>query len=274
LIEESDVMVWLPRVARSVVSPLFALLLLVPGCEADGRQSGSTDSAAKVDVVNRYPHDRGAYTQGLSIHDGVLYEGTGLVGESSLRRVELETGKVLARVDLKGDHFGEGVAIVGERIYQLTWKAGIAFVYDLASLSVVDSLRYQGEGWGLTYDGSSLIMSDGSDRLRFVDPASFQEQRVLQVRDRGAPLTSLNELEFIEGEIWANVYQSDYIVRIDPASGNVTGWIDLRGLLSREERTGGVDVLNGIAWDAANRRLFVTGKRWPYLLQVSVRPGV
>lgn len=257
-----------PWPARVFASPLLALVLFLPACGADGTQA--TDSAAGVDVVARYPHDRGAYTQGLLFHGGALYEGTGLVGESSLRRVALETGEVQKRVDIGGERFGEGIAVVGDRVYQLTWKAGVAFVYDLDTFALVDSLNYSGEGWGLTYDGDNLIMSDGTDRLRFLDPATFEEVRSVQVTDNGAPLTSLNELEYIDGEVWANVYQSDYLVRIDPATGAVASWVDLRNLLDRSERSGGVDVLNGIAWDAQGRRLFVTGKRWPWLFEIRV----
>ncbi len=253
---------------RGALGPALALFLLMPGCAVDGRQP--TDTAAGVHVVARYPHDRTAYTQGLFWHDGLLYEGTGLVGESSLRQVALESGQVLKRVDLGGERFGEGIALVGDRIYQLTWKAGVAFVYDRSTLAVLDSFKYTGEGWGLTYDGTRLIMSDGTDRLRFYDPSDFRELGSLSVRDKGAPLRSINELEYIDGEIWANVYQSDYIVRIDPATGDVRAWVDLRGLLSREDRTG-VDVLNGIAWDATGRRLFVTGKNWPWLFHIEVQ---
>lgn len=263
-------MAWKPMTLRVAGALALSVIPLLPGCSANGGQPGQTDTAASIEVVARYPHDRGAYTQGLIWHDGALYEGTGLVGESSLRRVVLETGEVEKRVDLAGERFGEGIAVVGDRIYQLTWKAGVAFIYDMKTLAIVDSLHYEGEGWGLTYDGSALIMSDGTDRLRFYDPATFQQLRSVQVRDRGAPLTSLNELEYIDGEVWANVYQSDYLVRIDPATGEVKGWVDLRNLLQRQERNGGVDVLNGIAWDAQNRRLFVTGKRWPWIFHIAV----
>lgn len=262
----------LHRFFRPVSSSVFALSALLPACGADGTQATNA-SAVGVEVVAQFPHDRSAYTQGLLWHDGALYEGTGLVGESSLRRVDLETGEVQKRVDLAGERFGEGIAVVGDRIYQLTWRDGIAFVYDLETFALLDSLGYEGEGWGLTYDGTHLIMSDGSDRLRFLDPATFEQIRSVRVTDDGAPLTSLNELEYIGGEVWANVYQSDYIVRIDPASGAVTGWLDLGGLLPRAERTGGVDVLNGIAWDPDSRRLFVTGKRWPYVFEVRVPGG-
>jgi glutamine cyclotransferase len=249
---------------------VLALVLLFPGCTAGGTQS---PDAAGVSVIARFPHDGRAYTQGLLWHDGALYEGTGLLGESTLRRVDLTTGDVLKRVDLSDDRFGEGIAIVGDRLYQLTWNAGVAYVYALDTFAVVDSMQYEGEGWGLTYDGTHLILSDGTDRLRFIDPADFREVRSVQVTDNGAPLTSLNELEYIEGEVWANVYQSDYLVRIDPATGAVNSWVDLRNLLERSDRSGSVDVLNGIAWDPAGRRLFVTGKRWPWLFEVAMPGG-
>jgi glutaminyl-peptide cyclotransferase len=264
-------MVWLRTTARAATAPALVALLFVPAC-ANGRQASAPGGAAAVEVIGRFPHDRGAYTQGLVIHNGVLYEGTGLVGESGLREVDLETGEVLRRVDLTDDRFGEGIAVVGNRIYQLTWQDEIGFIYDRQSFALLDSFSYSGEGWGLTYDGQALIMSDGSATLRYMDPADFSEIRTLQVTDRGAPLTNLNELEYIEGEIWANVYQSDYIVRIDPSTGEVSAWIDLRGLLPQAERGGGVDVLNGIAWDSAGRRVFVTGKRWPWLYHIEVRP--
>lgn len=263
-------MAWLRYTARASAVPALIAVLFLPAC-ANGRQAAPAGGAAAIEVVARYPHDRGAYTQGLVFHNGELFEGTGLVGESSLRRVELETGQVVQQVDLDGERFGEGIAVVGDRIYQLTWQDNIGFIYDRRSFALLDSFHYTGEGWGLTYDGQALIMSDGSATLRYMDPADFREIRTLQVTDRGAPLTNLNELEYIEGEIWANVYQSDYIVRIDPSTGVVSGWIDLRDLLPREERGGGVDVLNGIAWDAADRRVFVTGKRWPWLYHIEVR---
>lgn len=257
----------MPMRCRRIIAPLLAVVLFLPACAADGTQA---PNASGVSIIARYPHDRGAYTQGLVWQGGAMYEGTGLTGESSLRRVALESGAVEQRVDLDGTLFGEGVAAVGDRLYQLTWKAGTVYVYDRASFALLDSMKYTGEGWGLTYDGTNLIQSDGTDRLRFMDPTDFHEVRSVRVTDNGAPLTSLNELEYIEGEVWANVYQSDYIVRIDPETGAVNSWVDLRNLLARSERTGNVDVLNGIAWDAENRRLFVTGKRWPWLFEVTV----
>jgi glutamine cyclotransferase len=260
------------RAPNSVLAGLVAVA--AGACAADGQDSGLRTGARSYgyEVVNRYPHDAGAYTQGLLYHAGRLYESTGLVGESSVREVELETGRVLRRHDLEGDHFGEGLALVGDRLYQLTWRSGIAFVYDLATFAVLDTLRYDGEGWGLAWDGQSLIMSDGTATLRFLDPGDFTVLRTVEVRDGGAPLTNINELAWIEGELWANVYPTEYIVRIDPSSGQVVGWVDLRGILSARDRTGGEDVLNGIAYDPATRRIFVTGKRWPYLFEITVHP--
>lgn len=225
-------------------------------------------------VVAEYPHDSGAYTQGLDIHEGALYEGTGLNGESTLRLVDLATGEVLRATELDEQYFGEGIVVVDDRIYQLTWKAGEAFVYDRDSFDVIDTFTYPTEGWGLTYHDGRLIMSDGTSRITFRDPATFEEVGAIDVTYRGAPVPSLNELEYIDGEIWANVYGSDFIVKIDPASGEVTGWIDLRGLLSEEERAelGPGEVLNGIAQDPATGQIFVTGKRWPKMYEITPVP--
>ena len=224
-------------------------------------------------VVATYPHDPEAFTQGLVVADGVLYEGTGRTGQSTLRRVDLETGTVLQIRELADDLFGEGVAVMGGRIYQITWKNGIAFVYDRASFEELETFAYEGEGWGLTTDGERLIMSDGSDRLVFRDPVTFAVLGEVDVRDGEAPVTRLNELEYIDGQVWANVWQTDRIVRIDPATGQVTGWLDLAGLLPDAERPadrGGV--LNGIAYDADADRVFVTGKLWPALFEIELLP--
>jgi glutamine cyclotransferase len=251
---------------------IATLMALMGACAVDGREPTDSSSASQsYRVVNRFPHDTGAYTQGLFFPNGKLYEGTGLVGESSIREVDLPTGRVLRSTDLDGEHFGEGIALVNNRLYQLTWQSGIALVYDVQTFAVLDTIEYQGEGWGLTWDGQSLIMSDGTPTLRFRDPHDFRVIRSIEVRDKNVPLKELNELEFVNGEILANVYRTDYIVRIDPNSGNVLGWIDLKGLLRPEEKTGNVDVLNGIAWDAATQRLFVTGKRWPALFEIVVQ---
>jgi glutamine cyclotransferase len=224
-------------------------------------------------VVNEFPHDPDAFTQGLVYLDGELYEGTGLNGRSTLRRVELETGKVVQSVALDAAHFGEGIAVVGDRIYQLTWQTETCFVYDRETFEPLESFAYPTEGWGLTSDGERLIMSDGTSRLYLRDPETFEEIGQVDVRDGDDPVVNLNELEYVEGEIWANVWQTDRIARIDPASGRVTGWIDLTGLLSPvdyEDRP--VDVLNGIAHDEATGRVFVTGKLWPKLFEIEVVP--
>jgi glutamine cyclotransferase len=220
-------------------------------------------------VVNAYPHDSRAYTQGLVYRDGVLYESTGLNGRSTVRKVRLETGEVLQEHRLDARYFGEGLTDWGSRLIQLTWQTNVGFVYDLATFKPVRTFEFPGEGWGITHDGKRLIMSDGQSagELRFLDPASFKELGRLTVRDQNRPVSNLNELEFVNGEIFANIYQTDRIARIDPSNGRVTGWIDLAGLLPISDRRG-TDVLNGIAYDRAGDRLFVTGKLWPRLFEI------
>ncbi|GIV85068.1 MAG: glutamine cyclotransferase [Candidatus Roseilinea sp.] len=222
-------------------------------------------------VVGTYPHDPTAFTQGLVYADGVLYESTGLYGRSSLRRVALETGEVLQRHDLPAEYFGEGLTLFDGRLIQLTWQNHTGFVYDAASFALQQTWAYPTEGWGLTHDGAHLIMSDGSATLRFLDPTTFQVQREVLVTDGGRPVVRLNELEYVNGEVFANVWQTDRIARIDPKTGRVLGWIDLSGLLAPEERRG-ADVLNGIAYDAQDGRLFVTGKLWPKLFEITLVP--
>jgi glutaminyl-peptide cyclotransferase len=224
-------------------------------------------------VVSEYPHDRRAFTEGLVYVDGVLYEGTGLNGESTLRRVDLKTGKVLQAIGLSEEYFGEGIAVLGDRIYQLTWKNGVCVVFDRETFELQDALTYQTEGWGLTTDGERLIMSDGTNRLFIRDPETFAELDTIDVYDGMHAVWNLNELEIVDGEIWANVWQTDRIARIDPETGQVTGWIDLTGLLSESDRDRHpVDVLNGIAYDPESDRLFVTGKLWPKLFEIEVVP--
>jgi glutamine cyclotransferase len=218
-------------------------------------------------VVRSYPHDRDAFTQGLQYVDGELYEGTGLSGRSSIRKVNLETGAVLQKRDVAEPYFGEGITVWRSQIVQLTWQSGVAFVYDRRTFAPLRTFRYRGEGWGLTHDGTSLIMSDGSDVLRVLDPATFEIRRRIRVTASGRPVPQLNELEYVNGEVFANVWQTDRVARIDPKTGHVTGWIDFSGLLTPRERAG-TDVLNGIAYDAARERLFVTGKLWPKLFEV------
>lgn len=222
------------------------------------------------EIVNRYPHDPEAFTQGLIYRDGFLYESTGLHGRSSLRKVRLETGQVVARREIDRRYFAEGLTDWGDRLIQLTWESNIGFVYDLSSFTLLRTFDYPGEGWGITHDGRRLIMSDGTPALRFLDPATFRETGRLVVRDGGRPVDDLNELEFVEGEIYANVWLTDRIAIIAPDSGRVSAWVDLGGLLPRRTLRGD-DVLNGIAYDAARKRLFVTGKLWPALFEIRVR---
>lgn len=221
-------------------------------------------------VVQTYPHDAGAFTEGLLYHNGFLYESTGMKGLSSIRKVNLETGKIAARRDLPASYFGEGIAIRGGQLLQLTYTTQIGFLYDLATFEPRGEFAYPGEGWALASDGHRLVMSDGTSELRFLDYEWLQETRRLLVTDNGRSVKNLNELEWVKGEIWANIWHSDRIARIDPATGHVTGWIDLARLLAPSERTDPEDVLNGIAWDAVGERLFVTGKRWPKLFQIQV----
>ena len=220
-------------------------------------------------VVAAYPHDPGAYTQGLAIEGGRLYEGTGRYGLSSIRRVDLATGRVEKIHAIDREYFGEGITILGNKLYEITWKSGLAFVYDVETFNVVQTFQYPTEGWGLTHDGEHLIMSDGTATLRFLDPATFKSQREITVHDGDEPVTKLNELEFIEGEIWANVWYDDRIARISPADGRVLGWIDLAEIYPHSAR-GSDDVLNGIAYDAAKRKIYVTGKDWPQLYEIDV----
>jgi glutamine cyclotransferase len=225
---------------------------------------------ASYTVVHRYPHDAEAFTQGLEYHDGVLYEGTGLNGRSSIRKVDLASGRVLQRRALSPSFFGEGITIWNDTLIELTWQSQLAFVYDLETFQPRRTFTYTGEGWGLTHDGTSLIMSDGTADLRFLDPATFAERRRVTVTDGGVPVTELNELEWIKGEIYANVWQTDVVARIAPDTGRVLGWIDFKGLLGSTKVSQDA-VLNGIAYDDEGNRLFVTGKLWPYLYEVKVR---
>jgi glutaminyl-peptide cyclotransferase len=222
-----------------------------------------------VQVVHAYPHDPGAFTEGLFYHDGFLYESTGLEGHSTLRKVELATGKVLKSRNLAPQYFGEGIVDWKGRLLQLTWTNHVGFIYDLATFARRGQFSYPGEGWALTEDGHDIIMSDGTPQLRFLDPETLQPVRLLTVRADGVPVKNLNELEWVKGEILANIWMTNRIARIDPASGEVTGWIDLTGLMPPEALGGQEDAVpNGIAYDAGHDRLFVTGKLWPKLFEV------
>ena len=215
-----------------------------------------------------YPHDPKAFTEGLEFHNSVLWESTGINGSSSVRRVDLITGKPLEDHPLSTLYFGEGITFFGEHLFQLTYMNGVAFLYDSKTFKQINSFHYSGEGWALTHDAKRLVMSDGSSALRFLDPVTFQEQSRLVVRDGTRPVTNLNELEWIGDEIWANIWMQDVIVRIDPRSGQVRSWVDFKGLRQQVGCGNGCDVFNGIAYDAPRKRIFVTGKYWPKLIQI------
>lgn len=224
------------------------------------------------EIVRAFPHDRTAFTQGLEYRDGFLYEGTGLNGKSSIRKIRIETGEVVQRVDLSPEFFGEGITILDTRIVQLTWRSQTGFVYNLSDFRLLRRFSYSGEGWGLSSNGREVFMSDGTAEIRVLDPGTLVEKRRFKVRDGSMPIALLNELEFVNGEIFANVWQTDRIARISPRTGDVVGWVDLKGLLSPIYRIESGAVLNGIAYDAARKRLFVTGKLWPSIFQIRIVP--
>jgi glutamine cyclotransferase len=232
--------------------------------------NADASTAWTYEVIKTYPHDREAFTQGLVYENGFLYEGTGLKKRSQLRKVELQTGKVLQKYELPDEYFGEGITIFDDKIIQLTYKSHVGFVYDKETFELLKEFNYPTEGWGITHNGTHLIMSDGTPMLHFLDPETFEQIRNVMVFDKDEPVWGLNELEFIEGQIYANVWQKDRIVRIEPLTCKVTGWIDLKGLLTAEERNEKEDVLNGIAYDPNDKRLFVTGKRWPKLFEIKL----
>jgi len=224
-------------------------------------------------VVNTYPHEPNAFSQGLAVADGVLYESTGQYGESSLRQIDLKSGKVLKFLPLDRRLFGEGVTVWNDRIVQLTWKSGVGFIYDRETFKRLGVFRYRGQGWGITHDGNQFIVSNGTSNLQFFDPQSFRVVKRLRVHSRGKSIAKLNELEYVNGEIYANIWGTDRIARISPRTGEVLAWIDLTGLLSREDRNASrAGVLNGIAYDHVNNRLFVTGKDWPKLFEIQLVP--
>jgi glutamine cyclotransferase len=253
--------------------PLVATLLLTAAACGDDPSPAQSDDPPPVytyEVVAVHPHDSSAFTQGLAWHEGSLYEGTGLHGQSTLREVALETGDVLRSRALPFEHFGEGVAVRGDEVVQLTWRSGVGFVYDVDTFEQERTFAYATEGWGITHDGTRFVMSDGTATLTFRDDPALEVVGTVEVSDDQGPVERLNELEWVDGEVWANVWMTDRIARIDPDDGRVTGWIDLTGLLPESERTGSEDVLNGIAYDAAAGRIFVTGKRWPRLYEIEV----
>jgi glutamine cyclotransferase len=259
------------RVAHGAAAAILALL---SACAVFvSAQPSASTPLYRVRVVHVYPHDRRAFTQGLEYHDGYLYEGTGLWGHSTLRQEILETGAVVRQVQLPPRYFGEGITVFGGRIDQLTWKSETGFEYSARSFLLLGTFAYSGEGWGLANDGVKIYMSDGSAQIRVLDPRSLGEVRRFTVHDGARPVTFLNELECVRGEIYANVWQTNRIARISPADGRVLGWIDASGLLTPADEAEPVDVLNGIAYDAARNRLFLTGKLWPKLFQVELVPA-
>lgn len=234
---------------------------------------GAPPPAYGYQVVRSFPHDRAAFTQGLIFRNGFLYEGTGLFGRSGIRKVKLETGEVLQSKPLGAQYFGEGITDWNGALIQITWQSEVGFVYDMNTFDQTKTFSYKGEGWGITHDDTRLIMSDGQPEgaLRFLDPVTLKETGRIIVRDARGPVEHLNELEYVKGEIYANIWQADRIARISPKDGRVTGWIDLSGLLSPAERAS-TDVMNGIAYDAAGDRLFVTGKLWPRVFEIRLVP--
>lgn len=269
---------------------LILSIFLIIGCNGapSNKPNSNTSNAAKparmalpvsgFEIVKTYPHDSRSFTQGLVIRDGVFYESAGEYGESSLRKVEVETGKVIQRHDVPAEYFAEGMTILGDKIFQITWQERTAFVYDL-NFKLIKEFRYEGEGWGLTHDGTNLIMSDGTHVLRYINPETFEVTKTLVVKDEsGRPVYKLNELEWVKGEIWANVWHSEsigkpnHIARIDPNTGNLVGWIDLGGISPDDVSASSENTLNGIAYDAAADRIFVTGKRWKKLFEIKLKP--
>jgi glutamine cyclotransferase len=274
------------------LAPLAALALVVAACKGEQAPAGAPDTTTTTSttttppasggaagvptygytVVASLPHDPAAFTEGLFIKDGKLYEGTGQEGKSWITRSDLATGAVELRREVPPPYFGEGISIVGDRLYELTWKHGKAFVYDAKTFAPLDTLSYYGQGWGLTTDGTSLYMTDSTARIRVLDPKTFAVKRTIDVNDAGSPVSMVNELEWYKGELLANVWQSMQIARIDPTTGKVTGWIDLTGLPLPADKTGNEDVLNGIAYDAATDKLYVTGKNYSKLYQIRIKP--
>lgn len=257
------------NILREIFFLIFPFLFFL--CLDSGQNSGL--SIYSYTIINTYPHDPGAFTQGLVFSEGSLYEGTGIRGESRLRRVDIESGDIQQEYALPDEYFGEGITVFDDKIIQLTWTSGTGFVYDLQTFTVIDQFSYDHEGWGLTYNESHLIVSDGTSRLRFLDPATFSEKRSITARRAGEELDMLNELEYMNGRIYANVWLTDEIAIIDPDTGEVTGIADLSGLrdICIEENGTTVNVLNGIAYDPQRDRLFITGKLWPFLFEIKLK---
>jgi len=258
-------------ILNRLVLAFSVMLVIAIGACSDSVPSSENDIPTYTyRVINTYPHDREAFTQGLVFDGSVLYEGTGLRGRSTLRCVDLESGNVLQMYELPAEFFGEGITLYSDKIIQLTWKSRIGFVYDKNSFELLRTFSYSTEGWGITYDGERLIMSDGTAMLYFLDVETLEYIGNVEVTGKRGPVIRLNELEYVNGEIYANIWKTDRIARIEPLTGRVTGWLNLEGLLSQEDFEEPVDVLNGIAYDSKNNRLFVTGKLWPKLFEIEL----
>ncbi|HTT23033.1 MAG TPA: glutaminyl-peptide cyclotransferase [Candidatus Sulfotelmatobacter sp.] len=259
---------------RLAGSGIAAVVLLSTSVLSQSPSSSSKSHPPEYtfEVVRQLPHDSAAFTQGFTFFNGFFYEGTGRQGQSSLRQVDPETGRVTRKVDLAPDLFGEGVAVLEHTVVQLTWTSHIGFVYDLSDFHLLRTFQYSGEGWGLATDGRDLYMSDGSSQIRVLDGRTFAEKRRINVHDSAKPVEQLNELEFVEGELYANIWHSDRIARISPHTGEVTGWIDLTGILGPFYQRDAESVLNGIAYDSKGKRVFVTGKLWPRIFEIRVVP--
>ncbi len=264
----------LPQRASPRTALIGTVLILISAlaCQSASIANFKTGNGAVplygYEVVHSWPHDPAAYTQGLVCHDGKLLESTGRVGQSSLRRVAIENGQVLQRIEVAPPYFAEGITLLNGKIYQLTWQHQLGFIYDASTFEKLGEFHYQGEGWGLANDGQFLILSDGSNRIRFIDPASFEVRKTIAVVDGRVAVNQLNELEYVKGEIYANIWHTDRLARIAPRTGAVVGWIDLAGLLDRGEVSDEEAVLNGIAYDETNERLLVTGKLWPKVFEI------
>ncbi len=264
------------QVAAGFIAVLAGIVVLFMAFRCQQNPVADTGQeliARQIDyeVVNNYPHDPTAFLQGLLWSEGDFYESTGLHGQSTLRHIEFPSGKILKSISLPFELFGEGIALADKRLIQLTWKSKRGFVYDRDSFVLLREFRYETEGWGITYDGKHLIMSDGSSDLIYLDPDSFTPVCKLSVVMNGRPIDNLNELEYIEGEIWSNVWQTDLILRINPTTGQVTSFLNLKGILPASMRTGNEDVLNGIAYDVQQKRIFVSGKLWPRIFEIRVK---
>jgi len=258
------------NVLSTILKPSRLLLFLLVCCLSTLSQAQEQVARYGYNILNTFPHNINSFTQGLVYHEGYLFEGTGKNGQSSLSKINLEDGEVLMNKKMSQRYFGEGIEIVDDKIYQLTWQSHLVFVHDKETFDSIESHYNATEGWGLAYDGSHLILSDGTAMLQFMDPETFAPQRKIEVKLAGNAINQLNELEYIDGEIWANVWQTDFILRIDPLSGEVNSIVDLTGLSGQTQLGSSEAVLNGIAWDAEAERLFVTGKHWAHLFEIEL----